>query len=57
MPQTIEALYAVADRQGWMVDETLERALVALQRELARGRVIDTLAAERARPSWRRLAG
>ena len=34
-PQTIEALYAIADRQGWLVGETLERALAALQRELA----------------------
>jgi hypothetical protein len=34
-PQTIEALYAIADRQGWLVGETLEQALAALQRELA----------------------
>jgi hypothetical protein len=34
-PETVEALYAVADRQGWLVGETLERALAALQRELA----------------------
>jgi hypothetical protein len=34
-PQTIEALYAIADRQGWLVGETLEHALAALQRELA----------------------
>jgi len=34
-PRTIEALYAIADRQGWLVRETLERALAALQRELA----------------------
>jgi hypothetical protein len=33
-PQTVEALYAIADRQGWLVGETLERALAALQREL-----------------------
>jgi hypothetical protein len=24
-PQTVEALYAIADRQGWLVGETLER--------------------------------
>jgi hypothetical protein len=36
-PQTVEALYAIADRQGWLVGETLERALAALQRELAEG--------------------
>jgi hypothetical protein len=34
-PQTIEALYAIADQQGWLVGETLEHALAALQRELA----------------------
>jgi hypothetical protein len=34
-PQTIEALYAIADRQGWLVGETLEHALAALERELA----------------------
>jgi hypothetical protein len=33
-PETIEALYAIADRQGWLVGETLEHALAALQREL-----------------------
>jgi hypothetical protein len=26
--------YAIADQQGWLVGETLERALAALQREL-----------------------
>ncbi len=35
-PETIEALYAIADRQGWLIGETLEHALAALQRELAR---------------------
>jgi hypothetical protein len=34
-PQTVEALYAIADQQGWLVGETLEHALAALQRELA----------------------
>jgi hypothetical protein len=34
-PQTVEALYAIADQQGWLVGETLERALAALRRELA----------------------
>ena len=34
-PQTVEALYAIADRQGWLIGETLEHALAALQRELA----------------------
>ena len=26
-PQTVEALHAIADQQGWLVGETLERAL------------------------------
>jgi hypothetical protein len=34
-PQTVEALYAIADQLGWLVGETLEHALAALQRELA----------------------
>jgi hypothetical protein len=34
-PQTIEALYAIADQQGWLVGETLEHAPAALQQELA----------------------
>jgi hypothetical protein len=34
-PQTVEAIYAIADRQGWLVGETLEHALAALMRELA----------------------
>lgn len=33
-PQTIEAIYAIADGQGWQVSETIERMLAALQREL-----------------------
>jgi hypothetical protein len=36
-PETVEALYAIADRQGWLVGETLEHALAALQCELAKG--------------------
>lgn len=34
-PQTVEAFYAIADAQGWLVGETIEHALAALQRELA----------------------
>jgi hypothetical protein len=33
--RTVAALYAIADQQGWLVGETLEHALAALQRELA----------------------
>jgi hypothetical protein len=31
---TIDAFYAISDRQGWVLGYTLERALEALQREL-----------------------
>ena len=34
-PATVDAYYAIADQQGWLVGETVERALAALQRELA----------------------
>ena len=34
-PETVEAFYAIADSQGWLVGETVEHALAALQRELA----------------------
>jgi hypothetical protein len=30
----IEAFYAIADRQGWVLGETFERAVAALEREL-----------------------
>jgi hypothetical protein len=31
---TVDAFYAISDRQGWVLGETLEHALAALQREL-----------------------
>jgi hypothetical protein len=34
-PETVEAFYAIADRQRWLVSEALEHALAALKRELA----------------------
>ena len=34
-PETVEAFYAIADQQGWLVSEALEHALAALKRELA----------------------
>ena len=33
--ETIDAFYAIADRQGWVLGETLEHALAALDRELS----------------------
>lgn len=32
---TLESFYEITDRQGWVLGETLERAIAALQRELA----------------------
>jgi hypothetical protein len=34
-PETVEAFYAIADEQGWLVSVALEQALAALKRELA----------------------
>lgn len=33
-PETLEAFYAIADRQGWVLGEVFERAIEALQHEL-----------------------
>ena len=33
--ETLESFYAMADSQGWVLGETLERAIAALRRELA----------------------
>lgn len=33
--ETVERLYALSDANGWVLGETLERALTALARELA----------------------
>ena len=35
--ETVDAFYAISDRQEWVLGETLEHALAALQRELTRG--------------------
>jgi len=35
-PETIDTLYAIADQQGWRVNETLERAVAALAQSLDR---------------------
>ena len=34
-PETVERFYDIAEQQGWLVGETVEKALAALQRELA----------------------
>ena len=36
-PEAVEAFYAIADKKGWLVGETIEQALAALQRELGQG--------------------
>jgi len=36
-PETVEAFYAIADRKGWLVGETVEHALAALLREIGEG--------------------
>ena len=33
--EAIEAFYAIADQRGWVLGETFERAIEALQRDLA----------------------
>jgi hypothetical protein len=33
--ETVDAFYAISDGHGWVLGETLEKALAALQRELA----------------------
>jgi hypothetical protein len=33
--ETVDAFYAISDRQGWVLGETLEHALAALERQLA----------------------
>lgn len=33
--ETLESFYEIADRQGWVLGETLEKALAALKREIA----------------------
>jgi hypothetical protein len=35
--ETVDAFYAISDRQGWVLGETLEHALAALQRDLDQG--------------------
>jgi hypothetical protein len=36
--ETVDAFYAISDSEGWVLGETLEHALGALQRELGRSR-------------------
>ena len=33
-PETVEAIYAMSDRYGWVLGQTLERAIAALTREM-----------------------
>jgi hypothetical protein len=36
--ETLDCFYAMADRHGWVLGETLERAVLALEKELAGSR-------------------
>jgi len=36
--EAIEAFYAIAEKQGWVLGETFERAIDALKRDLAGGK-------------------
>jgi len=37
LPASLEKLYAIVDQHGWLVGETVERAIDALERELQNG--------------------
>ena len=37
-PAVVEEFYAIAEREGWVLGETLERAVAALNRELDSGK-------------------
>jgi len=37
LPASLEKLYAIVDQHGWLVGETVERAIDALERELQKG--------------------
>ena len=37
MPASFDKVYAIADQRGWLVGETVERAIEALERELDKG--------------------
>jgi len=38
MPSVVDQIYAIADRENWLVGETIERGIEALERELAKKR-------------------
>jgi hypothetical protein len=37
MPASLDKVYAIADQRGWLVGETVERAIEALERQLDKG--------------------
>jgi hypothetical protein len=37
MPAVVDTIYTIADREGWLVGETIERGIEALERELIKG--------------------
>ena len=36
--ETFDAIYAISDRKGWVLGETLAKAMAALERELGAGK-------------------
>jgi hypothetical protein len=38
MPSVVDTIYAIADRENWLVGETIERGIEALERELGKKR-------------------
>jgi hypothetical protein len=36
-PEVVDDFYAITDAEGWVLGETLQRAVAALKRELKRG--------------------
>jgi hypothetical protein len=38
MPSVVDQIYAIADRENWLVGETIERGIEALERELGQKR-------------------
>jgi hypothetical protein len=38
MPSVVDQIYEIADRENWLVGETIERGIEALERELGRKR-------------------
>lgn len=40
-PETLESFYAIADREGWILGETFEKAISALNQQIATSKTQD----------------